>query len=440
MKAFAQGKRIKPNVPLLCFNEISSSTSDGKDVSMKINNEDDRSQQSNEEASSYLCDQSFSEASEETVSNSLSPEPMTTSHDLTSTITAEEINFLPLKDANQTLPYQMDIQNPGVMIYYEEQLNDREGMNVTINQTSNFKDGGCPFTSSPKDVDQTYTTISLHDGFPNEMYHNNSTMENSQIILQTKTEKQEDESEVYDLTRIKHGLNVERTLSSEEAADIRNHDELERFPTKLWKAANDPNSEVIVWTEDGKSVEIEPAKFDREVMSKHPRLVQVNRFENMRRQMREYGFVWDEQQDGKFIFKHMFFRRGRKDLLRNVQTRRRRGLISGSKSFNQGEQPTSKRGRKPGKSRKSTAASKPDNEATISRSSSSSKCNWTATQAWYGDQYIYDNTYGNSSQAYYVYPSSAYGTYQANYNNSTVTTSHNTICTTEQPISELQQF
>lgn len=36
---------------------------------------------------------------------------------------------------------------------------------------------------------------------------------------------------------------------------------------KLWRAANDPNSEVISWTSDGKSVEIEPAKFDKEVIT-----------------------------------------------------------------------------------------------------------------------------------------------------------------------------
>lgn len=46
-------------------------------------------------------------------------------------------NFL--SDPDQGVQYQMDLQNPGVMIYYEEQLNDREAVNVTINPMSNFK-------------------------------------------------------------------------------------------------------------------------------------------------------------------------------------------------------------------------------------------------------------------------------------------------------------
>lgn len=155
--------------------------------------------------------------------------------------------------------------------------------------------------------------------------------------------------------------------------------------------------------------------------------------------MREYGFIWDEQQDGKFIFNHMFFRRGRKDLLRHVQTRRRRGLISGTKSFTQGEQPTpSKRGRKPGRGRKASTSLKPENEN--AKRLPPSKCNWTPNQSWYGEQYVYDNIYGNSAQAYYIYPTSGYGQYPTNYNNSPVTTSHNTISTTIQPVSELQQF
>ncbi|CAD5113193.1 unnamed protein product [Dimorphilus gyrociliatus] len=59
-------------------------------------------------------------------------------------------------------------------------------------------------------------------------------------------------------------------------------------------------------------------------MNDFPKLVQVARFENIRRQMREYGFNWREKDRGIYLFQHRNFQKDVPEQLHKVQTRRKR--------------------------------------------------------------------------------------------------------------------
>ena len=103
------------------------------------------------------------------------------------------------------------------------------------------------------------------------------------------------------------------------------------FPQKLYAAVEDSGSPpprgspLIRWTDDGRAIAVDADDFERDVMRRHPGLVEIASFANFRRQMREYGFEWtyrDETRD--YEFAHPAFRRDRPDMLADVLTRRKR--------------------------------------------------------------------------------------------------------------------
>ena len=100
-------------------------------------------------------------------------------------------------------------------------------------------------------------------------------------------------------------------------------DRTKTFPEKLWAAVNDKQSGIISWSKDGKSIIVEDKLFVGEVMKFHPGLVQIASFTNFRRQLREYGFDWYINNTCEFEFSHPCFTRGRPELLRELQSRRK---------------------------------------------------------------------------------------------------------------------
>ena len=100
-------------------------------------------------------------------------------------------------------------------------------------------------------------------------------------------------------------------------------DRTKTFPEKLWAAVNDKQSDIISWSKDGKSIIVEDKLFVGEVMKFHPGLVQIASFTNFRRQLREYGFDWYINNKCEFEFSHPCFTRGRPELLRELQSRRK---------------------------------------------------------------------------------------------------------------------
>ena len=94
------------------------------------------------------------------------------------------------------------------------------------------------------------------------------------------------------------------------------------FPEKLWEAL-ESDSDILKWTEDGKGVMVDSEKFEPEVMDQFPGLVQIAQFLNFRRQMRWYGFAWEQRTETCFIFYHPFFLRNRKELIGRVKARKR---------------------------------------------------------------------------------------------------------------------
>lgn len=70
---------------------------------------------------------------------------------------------------------------------------------------------GLPFSSSPKNLEQNFSHGSHYDN-----YSSNSCQHEQMHTGDMKVERQQDESEVFDLTRIQQGLNDDRTLSGEE--------------------------------------------------------------------------------------------------------------------------------------------------------------------------------------------------------------------------------
>ena len=100
-------------------------------------------------------------------------------------------------------------------------------------------------------------------------------------------------------------------------------DDIALFPKKLWKVVNS-GSELITWSDDGKSINVNATDFENSVMAVHPGLVEISTFANFRRQMREYGFDWLQFSGTEdFQFSHQFFVRDNPKLLSYVLTRRR---------------------------------------------------------------------------------------------------------------------
>ena len=100
-------------------------------------------------------------------------------------------------------------------------------------------------------------------------------------------------------------------------------DRTKSFPEKLWDAVSDPHSDIISWSNDGKSIVVEDKLFVGEVMKQHPGLVQIASFTNFRRQLREYGFDWYINSKCEFEFSHPCFTRCRPELIRELQSRRK---------------------------------------------------------------------------------------------------------------------
>ena len=103
-------------------------------------------------------------------------------------------------------------------------------------------------------------------------------------------------------------------------------DSMKRFPEKLWEAVNDSERDLISWSADGTAIVVNEQRFEREVSSVFPGLVQISSFSNFRRQLREYGFGWKAEKGSfgtYFRFYHPNFRSGRQDLLCDVLTRRK---------------------------------------------------------------------------------------------------------------------
>ena len=96
-----------------------------------------------------------------------------------------------------------------------------------------------------------------------------------------------------------------------------------RFPNKLWDAISEDTG-LISWSTDGCAITVDEEQFEEEVLDKLPGLVQIACFANFRRQLREYGFDWWEQNGTQNLhFQHPCFQRDRKDLLPGVMTRRK---------------------------------------------------------------------------------------------------------------------
>ncbi|CAH1783978.1 unnamed protein product [Owenia fusiformis] len=96
------------------------------------------------------------------------------------------------------------------------------------------------------------------------------------------------------------------------------------FPEKLWYVVNDDDP-MFKWTDDGASFTINETYFVENVLDIYPGFLQINLFANVRRLLREYGFMWDMEGE-KYVFTHSNFVRGHPELVQNVtrwRTRRR---------------------------------------------------------------------------------------------------------------------
>ena len=99
-------------------------------------------------------------------------------------------------------------------------------------------------------------------------------------------------------------------------------DPKERFPEKLYDVAND--GYLVSWNGTGTSVTVSEEGFEDKVMECYPGFLQISSFANFRRLFREYGFEWKfHSKRDEFEFSHDSFVYGRRDLLDNINTRRR---------------------------------------------------------------------------------------------------------------------
>ncbi|KAK3100314.1 hypothetical protein FSP39_018068 [Pinctada imbricata] len=99
-------------------------------------------------------------------------------------------------------------------------------------------------------------------------------------------------------------------------------DPKDRFPEKLYDVAND--GYLVSWNGPGTAVCANEEEFEENVMDCYPGFVQISSFANFRRLFREYGFDWSfDSEQNVFEFSHCCFVYGKRDLLENIQTRRK---------------------------------------------------------------------------------------------------------------------
>jgi hypothetical protein len=103
-------------------------------------------------------------------------------------------------------------------------------------------------------------------------------------------------------------------------------DPKERFPEKVYDVAND--GYLVSWNGCGDGVVVNEKEFERKVMRCYPGFVKISSFANFRRLFREYGFDWEiidrsEKHSYTFEFSHQSFRHGHRDMLCDIQTRRK---------------------------------------------------------------------------------------------------------------------
>lgn len=117
---------------------------------------------------------------------------------------------------------------------------------------------------------------------------------------------------------------LERTLSTK--TNVLNEsyvvDKAVLFPEKLWEAL-ECDSLIFRWTKDGKGVVVDADLFENNVIETFPGLVQIAQFLNFRRQMRWYGFAWEQRSETQFVFFHPCFVRNNKDLAIRLTARKR---------------------------------------------------------------------------------------------------------------------
>lgn len=103
----------------------------------------------------------------------------------------------------------------------------------------------------------------------------------------------------------------------------RDFEHVTHFPVKLWDVVDDDSNTIFTWSSDGFSFYVDDNKYEQEIMERYPGFVQISSFANLRRLLREYSFDWQSNDTGEFQFSHPAFKRGERETIFNIRTKRK---------------------------------------------------------------------------------------------------------------------